>query len=127
MKENKLTVYYDGACYICAHEISLYRRRDKKNNIIFKDISEPQFDVKAEGLNRSEIVRVFHARLASGELITGVDAFMAIWENIESLNFLARLAKFRMLRLVLDLGYKVFVIVRPLLPRKKCETNACEL
>ena len=124
---DKITVYYDGACYICAHEIDLYRKRDKANKIDFADISLGSFDAAAEGLDPDEIQRVFHVRNREGSILTGVDGFIAIWDEIPSLNFLAKLGRNGFVRMLLNVGYKGFVVIRPYLPRRKCETDSCKI
>ena len=126
-KSEKIKVYFDGACYVCSHEIELYKKKDKAHRIAFEDISAPGFDPLSQGLDPKEIVRVFHVRTRSGELLTGVEAFMAIWNEIDSLHFLGRLARLRIVRLMLEAGYKCFVVIRPYLPRKKCATDACKI
>ena len=122
-----IKVYYDGGCYICSREIELYRRKDTHRRIHFTDINHPKFDAKIEDLNPDEVNRLFHVRKKNGEIVVGVDGFIAVWEEISSLNFLARAARIRFIRFFLDLGYKLFVLVRPYLPRKKCETDTCQI
>jgi len=125
--ENKITVYYDGACYICSREIDLYKRKDTDKRINFTDISRPEFDAQKERLDASKVQRLFHVRSRDGNILVGVDGFIAIWDELKSFNFLARLARIRLVRFFLDLGYKLFVVIRPYLPRKKCETDTCQI
>ena len=120
-----IEVFYDGACIICAREIDFYRRKDTDNKIAFIDISLPTFDAARQGLDSGEVNRVFHVRNRSGNIEKGVDGFISIWRELDSLRFLARLARFGVIRLILEIGYKGFVILRPYLPRKKCDGAVC--
>ena len=118
-KQCQMKVFYDGDCYVCAHEIGLYQKRDKEKKIEFADISLDDFDATKEGLDAEEAMRVFHVRLPDGRLVVGVDAFIEIWERIPNFGWLAKIAKRQPIRLLLGLGYQVFIRIRPYLPRKK--------
>ena len=96
-------------------------------NLPSTDISLPSFDPRQEGLDPAEVNRLFHVKKRSGEILTGVDGFIEIWDEIPSLNFLAKVGRLRLVRPFLDLGYKGFVVARPYLPRRKCETGACQI
>lgn len=126
-KSQSPAVYFDGACIVCDQEIKIYKKLDKKGNINFIDISLPLFDASAHKLDPDNIQKVFHVRDRHGQIVTGVAAFIEIWKEIDSLNILARLARFSPFRFILELGYKAFVVIRPYLPRKKCENNHCQL
>lgn len=121
-----LTVYFDGACVLCSKEIDLYRKRDQKNAIVFVDISAQTFDPKKEGVDVTYVKKVFHVKTSDGQLLTRVDAFVAIWDAIGTFRPLSKAAKSRIFRPLFDLGYSAFSIARPYLPRKKsCENGAC--
>lgn len=123
----RVQVFFDGACYLCSYEISFYQKRDKQQAIEFVDISKADFDAKANGLDPKEVNRLFHVKNSKGQVITGVDAFVVIWKSIKSLNFLSRIAQVRFFKFLMEMGYIFFVKIRPYLPRRKCETDACNL
>ena len=123
----QLTVYYDGACPLCSREINAYRRRQGADRIQWQDITASDFDAAAVGLNAAALRARFHARLRNGQVVTGVDAFLAIWRELPGLEWLARIASLPVLRQLLDMGYFCFAKLRPYLPRRKdCGNNACE-
>ena len=125
-----LTVYYDGACRVCAGEIALYQRSRGAAAIKFVDICHASFDAKREGLDPVEVHKSFHARTAKGELHKGVAAFIAIWDTLPGYRWLARWARWPGMRSLLEMGYVVFTKLRPFLPRKKfaCDGSPyCEL
>jgi predicted DCC family thiol-disulfide oxidoreductase YuxK len=120
MKSALLSVFFDGRCIVCSHEIDLYRKRDIDGRIAFIDIMDPRFDPASAGLDPVAIHDQMHAKKASGEVVTGVDAFIAIWDVLPGGVFraLSRIARIRALRPALDLGYIAFAKARPYLPRR---------
>jgi predicted DCC family thiol-disulfide oxidoreductase YuxK len=126
-KAHKLSVYFDGDCYLCSLEINQYRKKDRQNQIQFVNISSPEFDARAVGLDPDRVQKYFHVRKVGGDLLQGVPAFVAIWETLASYRFLAKLAKIKLVRTILELGYSLFVGIRPYLPRRQCESGVCKI
>ena len=126
-ESKRMKVYYDAQCVVCAKEIEMYMKKDLRNLISYVDISSPCFDAKSEGLDPDEVERVFHVKGSDGEVHTGVDGFVAIWDELEIFSPLARLAKSSLFRPLFDLGYISFSKVRPYLPRKKCDDGSCKI
>lgn len=60
-----------------------------------------------------------HLKLEDGSVKTGVDAFIEIWKRLPDYHWLAKAAQMKILRIVLEFGYRAFVQIRPYLPRKK--------
>lgn len=121
-------VYFDGLCIVCSTEIDFYRRKPGQEAISWIDISAPGFDPVAEGVDPVLVNRYFHVRLESGRLISGVDGFIEIWKRIPSIAWWASVSQFPGVRPLMKLGYSGFVLVRPLLPRRKaadCHNGAC--
>ena len=125
---NRFQVFFDGGCLVCSSEIEFYRRKKGAELIEWIDIQSGAFDADAEGVDRNEINRVFHVKDEQGRWITGVDAFIEIWNRIPSLNLLAISAKLPGSRMLMKIGYSVFVKIRPYLPRKAsaCASGYCE-
>ncbi len=124
----KTTVYYDGLCHLCSREIEHYKGMKGSENLLFVDITSMSFDATKEELDPQEIHRNMHVRGKDGELKVGVNAFIAIWKELPSLNFLVPIARFKPINMVLKIFYALFAQVRPLLPRKSCEDSPyCEL
>lgn len=122
---HKVQVFYDGSCHLCSREIDHYRRQDSSGKIDFVDISSPGFEAKKFGLDSEKVKIHLHVRDKNGQIQTGVDSFVAIWQELEILQpmiFLAQTAPFRQIAKV---GYSVFAVLRPLLPKKKCDENGC--
>lgn len=122
--QNKaLSVYFDGLCPLCSREIEHYRKADGSDQILFVDITAADFNAAENGLDGKQIHKVVHVKTASGDIQTGVDAFIAIWQTLPKWNWLANAAKNSVIRPFLNGGYQVFAKIRPFLPRK---TKGCE-
>ncbi len=127
---NQLTIYFDGACHLCSREINHYRKKDHQQQIRFVDISRSNFVATQEHLDPIEVQRVMHVRLPNGQLRTGVDAFVAIWQTLPGYGGFAKAAQNPIAYRLLNIGYAGFAKVRPLLPKRKvddCETGACHV
>lgn len=126
----KGAIYFDGLCMACSLEINHYRKLKGSENFEFIDITESNFSAEHHGLDPFKVHKVMHVKDSSGRLFEGIDAFVAIWDQIPRYQFLSRLAKKSFFRGALELGYKGFVRIRPFLPRKKMDCSNspyCEL
>ncbi len=123
----KLSVYYDGLCHLCSREINHYKKMQGAENIRFVDITGAEFNAKIEQLDPIQIHKVMHVRDRSGKLHLGVDAFLQIWLEYQWLRPLVPVAKFFPIYWLLRFFYAIFAKIRPLLPKKSCETSPyCE-
>ena len=125
MNSAKVIVYYDGLCVLCSREIEHYRRSRGADLINFVDICAPGFDAGAHGVDPKAVHRVMHVKRADGTLATEVDAFIAIWTTLPGYWLLARIASLGFVRFFLNIGYHLFVRVRPYLPRRSADIYAC--
>lgn len=125
----ELTVFFDGLCRICAHEISWYQRLDRANRIQWLDISASSFNAEAYGFSQSDLMREIHGLAANGVVLKGVDTFIAIWSLLPNSAWAARIASNAPINFLLRIGYQIFVRIRPYLPRKQnevCENDRCQ-
>lgn len=123
--ERKVTVYYDGLCVLCSREIDHYRRQAGSEGLLFVDITDALFNAQNEGVDPLLVHKVMHVKAASGELKTGVDAFITIWQQLPKYQRIAKIAQNKTVQRVLNVGYQGFVKIRPYLPRKSrdCESS----
>jgi len=103
-----LTVFFDGACPICAREIALMKRLDRRQRLAYCDFSRPDYDTASIGFAPSELGRVIHARWADGSVITGVDVFRAMWEAV-GLGLLAKLSRLSLVEPLVLRAYEWFM------------------
>ncbi len=123
----KITVYYDGLCHLCSREINHYKKIKGSENIQFMDITDPSFSSADEGLDPVAIHRSMHVKDKDGNLKLGLDSFITIWGELPALRPLVPIATIKPVYFILSTLYFAFAKVRPLLPRKSCESSPyCE-
>lgn len=110
----KLTVFFDGACPLCIREIGLLRRLDRQQRIAFEDVSPPDAAPSCP-IERRRLLARFHARLPSGEIVSGARAFTEAWSLTPWLGFLRPIGRFAPTRWLLEAIYRLFLLIRPAL------------
>lgn len=111
-----LTVYFDGACPLCRMEIDHYRKQDGSQDICFLDVSRSD-ETLAVDLTRPQAMKRFHVRRDDGTLLSGAAAFVAVWETLPRWRLAARLAALPGILAILEVGYRLFLPVRPTLSK----------
>ena len=122
-----LTVFFDGACPICAREIALMKRLDRRRQLDFCDFSAQEYDAASSGFAAADLGTVIHARWADGSIITGVDVFRAMWEAV-GLGFLAGLSRLSLVEPLVLTAYAWFARNRLRLTGRlhACPGGACD-
>lgn len=110
MPNPALTVWFDGACPLCAREMALMRRLDGQGAIDFVGVSSPGADCP---IDRAELLARFHAREAGGPMLSGAAAFAAMWRAVPLLRPLGLIAKVPPALWLLERAYRLFLRVRP--------------
>jgi predicted DCC family thiol-disulfide oxidoreductase YuxK len=105
-------VYYDGACPLCRLEIGHYKTCDRLRAIRFVDVSRADADT-GNNLARAAAMARFHVRQGNGELVSGAEAFVAVWQVLPRWRVLAQLAKVPGVLPALEGAYRAFLKVRP--------------
>jgi predicted DCC family thiol-disulfide oxidoreductase YuxK len=111
-----LVVYYDGSCPLCTVEIDHYAAQRGGERLAFVDVSAPGADAGAD-LSPAVAMQRFHVRLPDGRLLSGARAFVAIWSELPGWRLAARIARVPGVAAALELGYRLFLPLRPLLSR----------
>jgi len=124
MNRPTLTTYYDGGCPLCSKEIAHYRRIDRAQRISWIDITAHPHALRASGLDVATAMRRLHVRTGDGRLISGVPAFVAIWQQLPGYRLLAHLVRLLRLTRPLDVAYGRFADWRF---RRRCRDGACAL
>ena len=112
----KSTVYFDGSCPLCRAEIGYYRRKDQYRALCFIDISETSA-VPPEGITQERAMKRFHVRASSGRVLSGAAAFVEVWTGLSRWRWVARTASLPGALIALELGYRLFLPVRPFISR----------
>lgn len=108
------TLYYDGACPICAREVALYRRQAGAQALCWVDVTRCEAVELGEDLSREAALARLHLREPDGRLLSGAAAFLALWRALPRWAWLARLLGRGPGPLLLEAGYRVFLALRPL-------------
>jgi predicted DCC family thiol-disulfide oxidoreductase YuxK len=104
MTENA-TVIYNHTCPICRREIDAYRRTAEAQDLPleFKGIDS---DALSDwGLTVEDAARRLHV-VEDGRLLSGVDAFVALWKRLPRMRWLARLVERPWIRPVAETIYE---------------------
>ncbi|MEM1411007.1 MAG: DUF393 domain-containing protein [Pseudomonadota bacterium] len=109
----EVTVWYDSACPLCLREIGLMRRLDRRQAIRFVDVHEGL----GCPLDEETLLARFHAQEQGEGVVSGAEAFAAMWRAIPLLRPLGLLARNRFVLAGLERAYVVFLRFRPTLQR----------
>jgi predicted DCC family thiol-disulfide oxidoreductase YuxK len=112
--QTRLIVWFDGACPLCAREIALMRRLDRRGAIAFVDVAN---DTAVCPLDRRTLLSRFHAQEPGQPIVSGAAAFAAMWRAIPVLRPIGLAARWRPVLAVLEGVYLMFLKVRPALQR----------
>lgn len=113
---SRSTVYYDGSCPLCRAEIEFYRRSDNSDALSFIDVSESGASIPA-GLTQQRALERFHVRAGNGQILSGAAAFVEVWARLPRWRWAARAAALPGSMAALELGYRLFLPVRPVISR----------
>lgn len=72
-------VFHDGACPLCAREIAMLRRLDRRGRIDFVDIADPEFRAQDHGTTWSELMARIRGQLPDGTWVEGVEVFRRLY------------------------------------------------
>ncbi len=111
------TVLYDGACPLCSREIAWYRRQTPGEAILWVDVTRCADAALPQGIDRDTALHRFHVVEPDGRPVTGAAAFVRLWSAHPRLAAHARLARLPGMLPLLELGYRLFLRLRPLLVR----------
>lgn len=111
-----LTVLYDGACPLCRREIGVYRGLQPHSPVCFADVSDAAQPLPA-GTTREQLLARFHVRSRDGELLSGAEAFLALWAALPGWRRLALAGRLPGATWMMERMYRVFLRWRPALQR----------
>jgi predicted DCC family thiol-disulfide oxidoreductase YuxK len=111
-----LTVLYDGACPLCRREIGVYRGLRPNTAVCFSDVNDTTLPLPP-GTTREQLLARFHVRSREGQLLSGAQAFLALWAALPGWRWLARLGRLPGVTWTMERSYRLFLCCRPTLQR----------
>lgn len=113
-----LTVLFDGECPLCRREIahvkSLAQGRSD-SNLCFIDVSAGADVDSTFAKERTTLLARFHVQRADGSRLDGAQAFVEMWSRLPGWRWLARLARLPGVLALMEVSYRGFLHLRPLL------------
>lgn len=100
-------VFHDGDCPVCAREIRMLERLDRKKRILFTDIAAPDFDAEAWGTTHAALMARIQGRLPDGTHIEGVEVFRQLYTAV-GLGWIAAFTRLPGVSHLLEWSYTVF-------------------
>lgn len=127
--QETLTVLYDGACPLCRREMTHVKglaARRTESALCFVDVSAPSEGSDRFASDRSALLARFHVERSDGSRLDGAAAFVAMWDRLPGWRWLARLSRVPGVLALLELAYRGFLHLRPLLQRmvRRWDTHA---
>ena len=95
---NESKILFNEKCMVCNLEIKHYKKRSKLN---FVDCSEME----------DKYLKRLHVVFDSGEEISGVDAFIYVWERTKGYAWIAKIIKLPIVYFLSKIGYAVIAFI----------------
>lgn len=96
-------ILYNERCPVCRAEIAHYRARAEavQAPLAFDDLNSA---LDGWSLTPDQAARRMHARLPDGRLVSGVEAFAALWDALPGFRWLGRMVRWPVIRPVAHLA-----------------------
>ena len=114
----KSKIFVDGNCIVCDMEVAHYKKIAPESFDIV-DIAAPGFDAAAYGLTPEAVQAHMHLLTPEGKVLTGIEAFIHIWNQIPKYHWAARAIRWPGVYTLSLIAYDVFAKYRYLLPKRK--------
>ncbi len=121
---DQLTVFYDGACPLCAREIGFYKEREGADSISWIDVSQTSEREVVPGLTKESALARFHVMQSGGALVSGGRAFAELWAALPGFRLAGKIARTAPLAWLLEQSYRIFLSLRPRLQAMASRSSA---
>jgi len=109
----RISVWFDSRCPLCVREIAVMRRLDWLNRVTFVDI----YAAESCPLDTELLLTRFHAKEPGRPIVSGAEAFAALWRHLPLLKLFGELARAPFVLRCLEAAYAKFLTHRPKLQR----------
>ncbi|MFW1677369.1 thiol-disulfide oxidoreductase DCC family protein [Pontibacter sp. JAM-7] len=88
--DNKITVFYDGACPRCVRDRANYEKRDPGSgaDIEWFDITGRESELCSLGIDPHRALTELHIRTAEGEILSELDAYRVLMARVPAYRLL---------------------------------------
>lgn len=121
-------LYYDSDCPLCSREAAWLKRHDKQGRIQLRDITSISDAEVPAGCSREDLMRVLHARLPDGAIVTRLAAARAVYDAIGR-GWMMRWTGWPLLRPLMEVLYTFFarhrIRIGSFLGSAKCANGTC--
>jgi len=113
-REERITVYYDGACPRCVRDRAQYERLagEAGEGTCWVDITGRDAELRALGIDPDTALRELHVRDGAGRVRRELDAYILLMARVPRLRPLAWLIGLPGLRTLLSRWYRASVLRR---------------
>lgn len=114
---DKTLFFFDGECGFCRSVARHYKKADGHEKVLFVDVNDKEkFTRYSQGLDQEEAKKVIHARLPSGEVKTGVDALITLWQTFPNYHILAKVFDHKATKPIAQVFYRFIAKHRKQIP-----------
>ena len=106
------TLYFDGACPVCSREVAMDQRQPGADGVRWVDVAQCEASDLGTGLTREAAMARLHLRRPDGSLVSGAQAFTALWKTLPRWSWLGRLLGSGPGLWLLESGYRNFLFLR---------------
>ena len=78
MKEDQLTIFYDGKCPLCSLEMDKLKRHDQHNKIRLIDLHQDNFNNNFPHINTDKALAILHGEY-QGKVLLALDVTHRAW------------------------------------------------
>jgi predicted DCC family thiol-disulfide oxidoreductase YuxK/quercetin dioxygenase-like cupin family protein len=117
--EEDLNLLFDSKCALCRWEVESLTSLGAAGKIRFSDVEDPEYEKSAPGnggITYAEAMSSIRAVRSDGEVLRGLDAFVACYEAV-GVPILGAVAKLPILGALIRFGYDAFATIRTDLTR----------
>jgi len=126
MNAYEFEIFIDDGCPICRKEAGLLRWLDRgRGRLRITDISAPDFDAEAHGIDLVAAMKHIHGRHVDGRVVSGMDVFRGAYRAV-GLGWLFAPTDWPVLRPTCDAAYRAFARFR-LRRRMACDEQCAAL
>lgn len=120
IKSNKVTMFHDGECPLCKHEVKMMQKLDTRKSVEWVDISKNKQALETAGISYEDAMARIHVQDENQQLQTGVKGFLLVWKQLpyyKRLAFIVERVPF--LLPIMEFCYSIFAKYRLSLTGKK--------